>query len=309
MRIGLMLEEPRADAPAPVDDLVAYVQQARDDGLSSIFMPQIFGLDTLTALAMAGSRVDRVELVTAVMPIYTRQPIAMAQQALTTQEAVGGRLTLGIGLSHEFIVRHMWGLGFDKPVTFMGEYLDALSPLLRARSVDVDGSIVRNHFQITTPCNHEVPVMLAALAPKMLRLAGARTDGTILAWTGPATVRDHVVPIITEAAAQAGRPSPRIASMLPVCVTSDVDAARARASKVFAHYGQLPSYRAMLDREGAKDVGDIALVGSASEVADAIAAHEPIGVTDFVASEFGSRDELEATRDMLRSLCLVGASS
>src|SRR5688500_6016911 len=104
MRIGVMLEEPGPNSPAPIEEVVAYVERARDNGLSSIFMPQIFGLDTLTALTVAGSRVDGIELVTAVMPIYTRHPIAMAQQALTTQEAVRGRLTLGIGLSHEFIV-------------------------------------------------------------------------------------------------------------------------------------------------------------------------------------------------------------
>src|SRR4029079_9214367 len=132
-----------------------------------------------------------------------------AQQALTTQAAVGGRLTLGAGLSHQFIVEQMWGLRFDKPVRFMDEYLDALLPLLSSRAADVDGSVVRAHFGITTPCPDEVPVMLAALAPRMLRLAGTRTQGTILAWTGPKTVREHVVPIITEAASEAGRPSPR----------------------------------------------------------------------------------------------------
>lgn len=307
MQIGLMLTEPSPKSSAPIEELVTYVQHARDDGLASIFMPQIFGLDTLTAFTAAGARIDGIELVSAVMPIYTRHPMAMAQQALTTSEAVGGRLTLGIGLSHQVIVEHMWGLDFDKPVTFMSEYLDALLPLLATRAANVDGTKVRAHFQISTPCTHEVPVMLAALAPRMLRLAGARTQGTILAWTGPKTVRDHVVPIITAAAEEAGRPTPRIVSMLPVCVTDDVPRARELGGHIFAHYGQLPSYQRMLEHEGASSVGDVAIVGTADEVREQIAAHEEIGVTDFVAAEFGSRDELEATRDVLRSLCLAGA--
>jgi 5,10-methylenetetrahydromethanopterin reductase len=164
---------------------------------------------------------------------------------------------------------------------------------------------------ISAPAPYPVPVMLAALAPRMLKLAGARTDGTILAWTGPATVREHVAPIITSAAEGAGRPAPRIASMLPVCVTDDSARARERAAKVFAHYGQLPSYRAMLDREGAATVGDVAIVGGPDEVTDAIAAHADIGVTDFVISEFGTPDDNAATRDVVRSLTreLAGASS
>jgi 5,10-methylenetetrahydromethanopterin reductase len=303
MRIGLMLEEPGPKSADPIGHVTRYIERAKDDGMSSIFMPQIFGLDTLTTFAAAGSRVDDIELVSAVMPVYTRHPIAMAQQALTTQAAVGGRLTLGLGLSHEFIVRHMWGLDFDKPVRFMDEYLSVLLPLLSDRNVAFEGEALRAQFGISTPCPHPVAVMLAALAPRMLRLAAQRADGTILAWTGPATVRDHVVPTITAAADAAGRPAPRVASMMPVCVTDDVAAARERAATIFAHYGQLPSYRAMLDREGAASVADIAIAGSADEVVDRIVAHAEIGVTDFIASEFGSPDELENTRDALRSLC------
>jgi 5,10-methylenetetrahydromethanopterin reductase len=302
MRIGLMLNEPGPDSPDPIGNVTAVIAAAKDDGFSSIFMPQIFGLDTLTTFTAAGSRVENIELVAAVMPIYTRHPLAMAQQALTTQAAVGGRLTLGVGLSHGFIVEHMFGLPFSKPVRFMDEYLDALLPLLAERKADVAGEVVRMNAAISAPAPHSVPVMLAALAPRMLKLAGARTDGTILAWTGPATVRDHVAPIITSAAEAAGRPVPRIASMLPVCVTDDVPGARERAAKVFAHYGQLPSYRAMLDREGAATVGDVAIVGSRGEATDAIAAHAAIGVTDFVISEFGTPDENAVTREVVRSL-------
>jgi F420-dependent oxidoreductase-like protein len=309
MRIGLMLNEPGPNSPDPIAEVTASIAAAKDDGFSSIFLPQIFGLDTLTLFTAAGSRVDDIELVSAVMPIYTRHPIAMAQQALTTQAAVGGRLTLGIGLSHSFIVEHMWGLRFDKPVRFMDEYLTVLRSLLDTRTAEFDGSHVRAHFGITTPAPFDVPVMLAAMAPRMLKLAGQRTDGTILAWTGINTVREHVAPIITSAAEAAGRSQPRIASMLPVCVTEDVTRARERAAKVFAHYGQLPSYRAMLEKEGATSVADVAIIGRAEEVTEAVAAHADVGVTDFVVSEFGTPDENAATREALRSLAFAGVAS
>jgi F420-dependent oxidoreductase-like protein len=147
-----------------------------------------------------------------------------------------------------------------------------------------------------------VPVLLAALAPQMLRLAGQQTDGTVLWMTGPATVRDHIVPAITKAAAEAGRPAPRVVCMLPVCVTSDPDAARARANRVLAIYGQLPSYRAMLDREGAAEPGDVVLAGDESSVAAQIEALAQAGVTDFVAAEFSSGDDQARTRALLKSL-------
>ena len=301
MHIGLMLTEPGA-GPDPVGDLVAYVSQAKADGFDSIFMPQVLGLDALTSIAVAGSRVDGIELATAVVPIYTRHALALAQQALTTQTAVDGRLTLGIGLSHKVVVENMFGLSFDKPVRFMDEYLSVLLPLLEQRNVSFSGEKLQTHLGISTPCPHPVPVMLAALAPKMLRLAGERTDGTILWMTGPATVKDHVVPLISAAADAAGRPAPRIVCGLPVCVTDDVAGAREQANEEFAIYGHLPSYKAMLDREGASSPGDVGIVGTASEVVDRISSMADVGVTDFIVAEFGTTDDKIHTREALRTL-------
>jgi F420-dependent oxidoreductase-like protein len=147
-----------------------------------------------------------------------------------------------------------------------------------------------------------VPVLLAALAPRMLKLAGEQTDGTVLWMTGPATVRDYVVPAITEAASAAGRPSPRVVCSLPVCVTSDPDSARAGAAKAFSIYGQLPSYRAMLDREGAAGPADVAIVGDEDAVAAQIQALADAGVTDFVAAEFARGDDRDRTRALLKTL-------
>jgi 5,10-methylenetetrahydromethanopterin reductase len=161
---------------------------------------------------------------------------------------------------------------------------------------------MRASIGLSVPRSGDVPVLLAALGPQMLKLAGQRTAGTILWMTGPATVRDYIVPTINAAAQQAARPAPRVVCILPVCVTDDPDGARARAAKVFEIYGQLPSYRAMLDREGAQGPADVAIVGSEDEVTAQIAALADAGVTDFVAGEFGAGDDRRRTRTLLKTL-------
>ena len=175
-------------------------------------------------------------------------------------------------------------------------------PLLDGTAVSVDGSTVSAHIGLSTPRAGRVPVLLAAMAPRMLNLAGEQTDRTVLWMTGPATVRDYVVPAISAAAAAAGRPSPRVVCILPVCVTSDPAAARASAAAEFAVYGQLPSYRAMLDREGAAGPGDVAIVGDEDAVAAQIAALADAGVTDFLAAEFARGEDRERTRSLLKAV-------
>jgi 5,10-methylenetetrahydromethanopterin reductase len=300
MRIGTMLNEPAG--PEALGRLADTLREAAGDGFPSAWLSNIFGLDALTALAVAGSQVQGIELGTAVVPTYPRHPAVLAQQALTTATAVGGRLTLGIGLSHKIVIEDMYGYSFDRPARHMREYLSVLLPLLDGERVSFDGETLRAGITLTTPRPGRVPVLLAALAPQMLRLAGQRADGTILWMTGPATVRDHIVPAITKAAADAGRPAPRVVCMLPICVTDDPDAARARANRVFAIYGQLPSYRAMLDREGAAEPGDVVLTGDEASVAAQVDGLAQAGVTDFVAAEYSHGDDQLRTRALLKSL-------
>jgi F420-dependent oxidoreductase-like protein len=300
MRIGTSAAE-----PAGLDALIRLreeLQRAADDGFSSAWMSNIFGLDALTALAVAGSQVPGIELGTAVVPTYPRHPAVLAQQAMTAATAVGGRLALGIGLSHKIVIEDMYGFSFDRPARHMREYLSILLPLLDGQPADFRGETMRAGVGLTTPRPGRVPVLLAALAPRMLQLAGQRTDGTVLWMTGQATVRDYIVPAITKAAEEAGRPGPRVVCILPVCVTDDPDGARARAARVFAIYGQLPSYRAMLDREGAEGPGDVAIVGTEDAVAAQIRALEEAGVTDFVAGEYSrAEDEKRRTRALLKT--------
>ena len=299
MRIGTSVQEHTGTDALSVlrDDL----QRAADDGFTSAWMSNIFGLDALTALAVAGSQVPRIELGTAVVPTYPRHPAVLAQQALTTATAVGGRLTLGIGLSHKIVIDDMYGYSFDRPARHMREYLSVLLPLLDGEPAAFTGETLRASIGLSTPRPGRVPVLLAALAPQMLRLAGERADGTVLWMTGPATVRDYVVPTITAAAQAAGRPSPRVVCMLPVCVTDDAGAARARATRALEIYGQLPSYRAMLDREGAQGPGDVTLAGDEAAVAAQVSALEEAGVTDFVAADLDEPGQ-HRTRDLLKSL-------
>ncbi|GAA0216986.1 TIGR03564 family F420-dependent LLM class oxidoreductase [Actinomadura nitritigenes] len=301
MRIGVSLGE--RGGPAALDKLADDVRRAADDGFASAWMSNIFGVDALTALAVAGSRVPGIELGTAVVPTYPRHPAALAQQARTTALALGeGRLTLGIGLSHKVVIEDMFGYDFGRPLRHMDEYLSILLPLLDHRTASFTGETLRGQVGLTVPNEGRVPVLLAALGPKMLKLAAERTDGTVLWMTGPATVRDHIAPTITAAAEAAGRPAPRIVCVLPVCVTDNAERARERAAKAFEVYGTLPSYRAMMDREGAEGPADLAVIGDEGAVGARLEELAAAGVTDFVAGEFVPGAERERTRAFLRSL-------
>ncbi|MBA3604503.1 MAG: LLM class F420-dependent oxidoreductase [Acidimicrobiia bacterium] len=286
-----------------IDDVVTEARQAEADGFASYWAPQIFGHDALTALAVVGREVPRIELGTSVVPTYPRHPMMLAQQALTVNAASGGRLCLGIGLSHQIVIESMMGMSFDKPVRHLREYLQVLGPISRGEAVSFDGEVYRVHGQVSARGATQYPTVVAALGPQMLKAAAELADGTLTWCTGPATLAGHIIPTITAAADAAGRPAPRVIAALPVCVTTDLDTARTRAAKVFAVYGQLPSYRAMLDREGAAGPADVAIIGSADEVAGRIGELAAIGVTDFAAVEFGANpDEQAATRAAVRTL-------
>ncbi|MEV4529820.1 LLM class F420-dependent oxidoreductase [Streptosporangium sp. NPDC049304] len=297
MRFGLFLSG--SQKPDALGDVRESIARGADDGFSSVWMSQTFDLDALTALAVAGSQVPGIELGTAVVPTYPRHPAALAQQALTVNAALGGRLALGIGLSHQIVIEGIYGMSFERPARHMREYLSILMPLVRGENVSFEGETLTARLGLNTPGPRDMPVLTAALAPRMLRLAGEVADGTVLWMTGAKTVAEHVAPAVTEAARAAGRPEPRIVCALPVCVTDDVEAARALAAERFEIYGQLPSYRAMLDREGAEGPADVAIVGDEDEVSARIEALAKAGVTDFVAAEYspGTR-----TREFLKSL-------
>ncbi|MHB8669811.1 MAG: LLM class F420-dependent oxidoreductase [Acidimicrobiales bacterium] len=285
----------------PLAGLVAQLRSASDAGMASVWLPQTFGLDALTAWAAVGREVPGIELGTAVVPTYPRHPMVLAGQALTTQAATGGRLTLGIGLSHQIVIEGMFGYSFSRPARHMEEYLSALLPLLRGEAVEVRGETVTCVGTVSVdapPC----PVLVAALGPRMLRLAGQHAAGTVTWMTGHRTIAAHISPTLTAATREADRPDPRIVAGLPVCVTDKVDDARDRAGRIFAIYGTLPSYRAMLDREGAEGPPDVALIGDEEAVSSSLARFEEAGATDFIAAPFGAGEERDRTVALLGSL-------
>jgi F420-dependent oxidoreductase-like protein len=276
--------------------------RAEEEGFASFSLPQIFGADALTVLAVVGAQVPRIELGTGVVPTYPRHPAMLAAQALTVQAAAGNRLLLGIGLSHQVVIEGMFGCSFEKPVRHMREYLSILMPLIRGEAVGYDGETLHAHLALAVPGAAPCPVLPAALGPQMLRLAGTLADGTVTWMTGPATLAAHTVPLLTAAAEEVGRPAPRVVVALPVSVTADEAAARERAAAEYAVYGTLPSYRAMLDREGATGPADVALVGSEAMVRAGVERLAEAGATDFVAAEFGPSADRARTRELLRSL-------
>jgi F420-dependent oxidoreductase-like protein len=301
MRIGVMF-----DVGQPFDDVIAQVDGLHAAGLDSAWTSQIFGYDALTLLAVVGREVPEIELGTAVVPTYPRNPVMLAGQALTVQAATRGRLTLGIGLSHQVVIENVFGQSFERPARHMREYLSILMPLLMGEQVAFTGETLRaatfGALEIDAPAP---PVLVAALGPTMLGLAARLASGTATWMTGPSTIESHIVPVIRKAAAEAGRPEPRVAVGLPVCVTADAAAARERAAELFAIYGGLPSYRAMLDREGAAGPADVAIVGTEDEVSAQVRRFADIGATDFVGAPFGTVDEIKASVAALAGL--VGA--
>jgi F420-dependent oxidoreductase-like protein len=281
MRIGVMAES----GFAPMANLDPLVEQARDleqRGFAALWLPHIFGVDAMTALAVVGRETRRIGLGTAVVPTYPRHPAAMAQQALTVQTASGGRFALGIGLSHKMVIEGMFGLSFEQPARHMRAYLEVLAPLLRGQAAPQGGEFSFRgglHFQAPP-----VPLLVAALGPVMLRIAGELADGTLTWMTGLRTLEGHTIPRIREAAKAAGRPEPRIVAGLPIRLTNDVAAAREKVGRALAMYGQVPSYRAMLDREGAAGPADVALLGDERALRASLARLRSIGVTDLIAS-------------------------
>ena len=228
----------------------------------------------------------------------------LAAQARTTQDSIGGHLSLGVGLSHQVVVEGLWGLSFDRPAAYMREYLEALAPMLRGEKVNIHGERISAVTDSPVgPKDVSAPSLLvAALGPVMLRTAGQLTDGTVLWMTGPKTVASHIAPVLREAAAAAGRPAPQIVCALPVTVTKDVAGARERSNVAFAIYPTLPSYAAMLEREGAKEPADISLIGSREQVTDLVGQLAEAGVTEFSANATGTSQEREDTLALFAEL-------
>lgn len=282
MRTGVMLSMP--GDPVTTAGLTARAQEAEALGFASGWLPQVGTVDALMALALAGQATSRIELGTAVVPTYPRHPTALAMQALTAQDASGNRIALGIGLSHRFMIEDGLGLDYSKPVPHMREYLTVLNGLLRGEQVKFAGELYRVNSQVGVAGAVAPPVIVAALGPAMLRLCGRLADGTITWMGGVNYLRDVAVPTMSEAARAAGRPAPRFVAMVPVLQCGSVLEGREVIDATFRMYGQIPSYKATLERGGASMPSDVAVVGDAADIEAGMRAFREAGVTDFVAA-------------------------
>lgn len=306
MQISLLSSLGESGGRSPIDATVANLSQLREEGFRRVWISQMpYEPDLLTVLAVVFREVDRIEVGTGVIPIQNQHPMLLAQRALTLSLISGGRFVLGLGMTHQAVTEGMWGIPWDKPVRRLREYLDGLQPLLAGAAADATGETVttRGALQITGASAPDV--YIAALGPQLLQLAGRRTAGTVTWMTGPKTLAEHIGPSLRDAAVAAGRPGAavRVVAALPVSVTDDAAAARAQAAEQFAMYGYLPSYRAMLDREGYAGPADVAIIGDESEVAERINALRAVGVDEFVGVAFDASPEVRArTRAVLRSL-------
>jgi F420-dependent oxidoreductase-like protein len=301
MRIGLAVGDVRG--PATLDAVLDQVRVAAGAGFATAWASQALGWDALTTVAVAGATVADIAVGTAVVPVAQRHPMVLAGQALTAQAAVSGRLTLGVGVGIGAMVEGMFGLPTDRPVLRMREYLTVLDPLLRGKSVDYRGQTLTAVGSVSAPGGVPAPsVLLAAMGPRMVRVAGELTDGAATWMTGQKTLGEHIVPALTMAATSAGRPAPRVVAGLPVCVTDTAEEVRDRIAEQFALAAQVPEYRATLDREGAAGPGDVAIVGTESEVVQALGRFRDAGVTEFLAAPYGTADEQDRTVDLLAGL-------
>ena len=305
MRIGINGSSLIA-AGAPLAQLIEHAVEAEAAGFSSYWLAQLAVPDALTAIATMGSRTATIELGTAVIPTWPRHPLMLAAQALTVQEAIGNRLALGIGLAHKSSVESTLKIPFATPAKHMDEYLSVLLPAMEKRSVSFTGDIWSAEVESVggaTAAATAPTVLLAAMGPRMLRLAGARTAGSILWLSGPKAIARQIKPALDQAAADAGRPAPRIIASVPICVTKRPDSVRSVIAAALAGYNDLPSYRGVMDIEGADGPADVSLVGSEDEVRARLAAFAEAGATDFAALELGlDPDESAATRALLQDL-------
>lgn len=286
MRIGAMVRG------MTIEEIIKDVARSRAAGYTSVWFTDGWGMDPLTTLAAVGRAVPGIELGTAVVRTLPRHPMALAQQALTVSAMIEGRLALGIGPSHKPAIEAAWGLTFDRPIAYMRDYLSVLVPLVREHAVAYDGDMVSAHGELHVTDADPCPVLVGALGPQMLRLAGRMADGTVTFMTGPRTLTGFTCPTILDAARRAGRPRPRVVALVALCVTDQAGAARVRAEQAVRRMAGLPSYAAMLEREE----GPALIAGGEGEVEDVLGALDAAGVTDLVPIRVASRDSEDGLR-------------
>jgi F420-dependent oxidoreductase-like protein len=268
-------------ALASIEEVRDVARYAVTAGFDSLWISHSNAVDPIVALACtAEESAGLSEVGTSVVPLYGRHPIGVAQLARTAQSALNGRFTLGIGAASKQAVKTSMGLPWDRPLAFTREFIDGLQPLLAGEQADVDGTQVTTHGLLNITAS-DTPILLAALGPRMLELAGQRVQGTTVGQCGPRTIASYIAPTLRAAADAAGRPEPRIMALIRICVTDDHAGAYALARDTATRYRAVPSYAAVQDREGLDDPAELHLIGTWERVLDGLGAYAAAGVTDF----------------------------
>jgi F420-dependent oxidoreductase-like protein len=313
MRIGMFVSD-TGGRRSGLDEVAELAAWCEASGLSSGWVPYLpWSHDALVALTVAGGVTSRIELGTAVVPTYPFHPMAMARTALSVNAAVGGRLTLGIGPSHPSVIEAMYGYRYDRPASHTREYVLALRRAFEGDgTAEAHGDFFDFRSMFTVPDARPPSLLVAALAPRMLELAGTHTDGTILWFADEVALETHVIPRITRAAADAERPQPRIVSAMPTAVCDEQEG-REQAARAFASYAQIPTYQRILDRGASSGPADVVLVGSEQAITDRLRRWRDLGVTDVLAAPFpvgaDKAGSLTRTREALASIAATLAAA
>ena len=313
MRIGVMIGPERGDSARKASRMLDDVKWAESAGLDTAWIPQVpTDFDALITVALMGTVTERIEIGTAVVPLQAQHPVALARQALSAHAATGGRLALGVGPSHHWIVQDMLGLPYERPAKYTRDYVDVLTSALDGPGkVDVENDTFTVHNPLELGRVAPLPVLTAALGPAMLRIAGERTDGTVLWMADERAIADHVVPRINKAAAAAGKPEPRVVAGLPICLCAphEVDDAKERANRILGEAEVSPNYQRLLEQGNATNVGDICIAGDEKTIADGLRRFADAGATDLSVRLLPIGDDRDAliaskrrTRQMIADL-------
>src|SRR4051812_25043442 len=302
MKIGL------TGGARTVDGIVEQAKQAEADGFNALWYASLVAGDPMAPIAVAGRETSRIELGTAILQTYPCHPLLQANRVASVVDAMRRPgFTLGIGPSHEPLIRGVFGLSYDHPGRNTEEYVRILAALLRGEPVDVDGEDWTAHTggRAVAP-SQAVPVLVSALGPRLLRVAGELADGTVL-WMAPAkAIETHVAPKVVAAAAAAGRPSPRIVAGLPGAVHDDEAEARSAAVTYSTTYAGMANYQRILEIGEKAAPADAAIVGDEKAVTAQLQALLDAGATDIWAAVFPVGEDKRASRqrttDLLKTL-------
>ncbi len=288
MRVGVFVSE-TWDAASPLSEVRERAQRAEALGLASGWVPYLpWALDALASLQAAGEVTRRIELGSAVIPTFFFHPLALARQAATVQAAIGRPLTLGIGCSNQFVVE-MHGLAYERPAQQVREYLELLARAAAGSGrADYQGEIYHTAALYAAPGTSASPVLVGALGPQMLRIAGELSDGAIGTCCNERAIERELAPALRRAASAAGRGEPRVATVVPVALVSDAAAARERAEQHFRVYDGLPRYRRMVELGGARSAADVCAIGGESELRRRLRGYRDAGLTDLLAAPFAA---------------------